>query len=140
MAVHRPVLLRFMLLYFALFAAFGSTSPFLPAFLVGRGFGPEEVGLTLGAATALRLICGPAAGRLADRLQVFRAELAVCAVLAASAALLYLQSTDSGLWRSSLWSKPRRSPLSFPWPTPFHSPALEHNTEGRDLNTDGCAA
>jgi PPP family 3-phenylpropionic acid transporter len=96
MAVQRPVLLRFMLLYFALFAAFGCTSPFLPAFLIGRGLGPEELGLTLGMATTLRLICGPIAGRLADRLQSFRAELAVCAILAASAAILYL--VIHGFW------------------------------------------
>jgi MFS transporter, PPP family, 3-phenylpropionic acid transporter len=47
-------------------------------------------------ATALRLICGPIAGRLADRLQAFRAELAVCAVVAASAAILYL--VIHGFW------------------------------------------
>jgi MFS transporter, PPP family, 3-phenylpropionic acid transporter len=84
------------LLYSALFSAFGFASPFLPAFLVGRGLGPEEVELVLGAATALRLVCGPIAGRLADRLQAFRAELAVCAILAASAALLYL--VVHGFW------------------------------------------
>src|SRR5215813_15623629 len=96
MPVERRALLRFITLYFALFSAFGFASPFLPAFLAGRGLGPEEVGLVLGAATALRLICGPIAGRLADRLQAFRAELAVCAVLAASAALLYLAA--HGIW------------------------------------------
>jgi MFS transporter, PPP family, 3-phenylpropionic acid transporter len=90
MAFERRVLLRFMLLYSALFSAFGCASPFLPAFLAGRGLEPEELGLVLGAATALRLVCGPIAGRVADRLQAFRVELAVCAILAASAALLYL--------------------------------------------------
>jgi len=83
-----------MTLYAALFSAFGFASPFLPAFLAGRGLGPEELGFVLGAATALRLICGPIAGRLADRLQAFRAELAVCAILAASAALLYLAAHE----------------------------------------------
>ena len=52
MAVERPVLLRFMTLYCALFSAFGCASPFLPAFLAGRGLGPEELGLVLGGATA----------------------------------------------------------------------------------------
>src|SRR6266481_1808215 len=94
MTVGRGVLLRFMTLYAALFSAFGFASPFLPAFLAGRGLGPEELGFVLGAATALRLICGPIAGRLADRLQAFRAELAVCAILAASAALLYLAAHE----------------------------------------------
>jgi PPP family 3-phenylpropionic acid transporter len=48
----------------------------------------------LGASTALRLVCGPIAGRLADRLKAYRAELAVCAVLAAAAALLYLAAHE----------------------------------------------
>jgi PPP family 3-phenylpropionic acid transporter len=96
MAVDRRALLRFMTLYVALFSAFGFASPFLPAFLAGRGLGPEELGFVLSAATALRLVCGPIGGRLADRLHAFRAELAVCAILAASAALLYLAA--HGFW------------------------------------------
>src|SRR5262245_26979014 len=64
----------------SLVAAFGFASPFLPAFLAGRGLGPEELGFVLSAATALRLVCGPIGGRLADRLHAFRAELAVCAI------------------------------------------------------------
>lgn len=96
MAVERPVLLRFILLYSALFSAFGCASPFLPAFLAGRGLGPEELGLVLGGATALRLVCGPIAGRMADRLQAFRAELAVCAILAASVTILFLVA--HGFW------------------------------------------
>jgi MFS transporter, PPP family, 3-phenylpropionic acid transporter len=96
MAVQRRTVLQFMALYVVLFSAFGCTSPFLPAFLAGRGLEPEELGLVLGAATALRLVCGPIAGRLADRLQAFRTELAVCAILAASAAILYL--VTHGFW------------------------------------------
>jgi MFS transporter, PPP family, 3-phenylpropionic acid transporter len=94
MTAERGALFRFMTLYAALFSAFGFASPFLPAFLVGRGLGPEELGLVLGASTALRLVCGPIAGRLADRLQAYRAELAVCAILAAGAALLYLAAHE----------------------------------------------
>jgi MFS transporter, PPP family, 3-phenylpropionic acid transporter len=96
MAVERRVLLRFVLLYSALFAAFGATSPFLPAFLAGRGLGAGELGIVLGAATAVRLVSGPIAGRVADRFQVFRAELAACAIVAAGAALLYF--TVHGFW------------------------------------------
>ena len=96
MAVDRRVLLRFVLLYSALFAAFGATSPFLPAFLAERGLGAEELGIVLGAATAVRLVCGPIAGRVADRFQLFRAELAVFAIVAAGAALLYF--TVHGFW------------------------------------------
>jgi len=62
-AVEHRALLRFMMLYSALFSAFGLASPFLPAFLAGRGLGPEEIGLVLGAATALRLVCGVCPGR-----------------------------------------------------------------------------
>lgn len=90
MATKHQTLIRFALLYGALFSAFGFASPFLPAFLAERGLGTEEVGFVLGAATAVRLACGPLAGRLADRFQIFRAALAVCAIVAAGAALLYL--------------------------------------------------
>ena len=96
MAVEHRALLRFILLYCALFSAFGCTSPFLPAFLAGRGLGPEELGFALGAATAVRLVCGPLAGRLADRLRAFRAGLAFCAILGSSAALLYFAA--HGVW------------------------------------------
>jgi PPP family 3-phenylpropionic acid transporter len=58
--------------------------------------GAEELGIVLGAATALRLACGPIAGRVADRFQIFRAELAACAILAASAGVLYLAT--QGFW------------------------------------------
>jgi PPP family 3-phenylpropionic acid transporter len=96
MAVEQRALLRFILLYATLFSAFGSSSPFLPAFLAGRGLGADELGFVLGAATAARLFCGPIAGRIADRFQLFRAELAVCASIAAGAALLYLLA--HGFW------------------------------------------
>jgi PPP family 3-phenylpropionic acid transporter len=86
----RAALARFILLYAALFGAFGISSPFLPAFLASRGLQPEELGLLLGAGTALRLISGLFAGRVADARNAFRAELAIFAVLAAAAALLYL--------------------------------------------------
>ena len=96
MPVEHRALLQFMFLYFALFSAFGLASPFLPVFLAGRGLDSEQVGFVLGLATVLRLVCGPLAGRLADALQSFRAELAICAILAASAALLYL--VVDGFW------------------------------------------
>src|SRR5262249_61013785 len=70
MPAERRALLRFITLYFALFSAFGFASPFLPAFLAGRGLAAEEFGLVLGAPTALRLVCGPIAGLLSDPLQV----------------------------------------------------------------------
>src|ERR1700728_318238 len=40
---------RFLLLYGAMFAAFGVASPFLPALLHQRGLGPSEIGAVLAA-------------------------------------------------------------------------------------------
>jgi MFS transporter, PPP family, 3-phenylpropionic acid transporter len=96
MTAGRPVLLGFITLYAALFSAFGLYSPFLPALLTERGLAPEQLGLVLGAATALRLASGPIAGRMADRFQIFHIELAVCPILAASAGVLYLATP--GFW------------------------------------------
>src|SRR3954468_22425053 len=81
---------RFVLLYAALYAAFGVASPFLPAFLQSKGLAPEQIGVVLAAATAIRLITGPCAGRLADRLAAPRAVLAACTALSAAAAILFL--------------------------------------------------
>jgi len=89
MTFQHGALIRFVLLYAGLFSAFGLVSPFLPAFLASRGLPPEDLGLVLGAGTAVRLVFGPFAGRLADRFHAFRAELALFAVLAAMAALSY---------------------------------------------------
>jgi len=61
------VLLRFVALYALMYGAFGVSSPFLPAFFEGRGLTPEQLGALFGAGTAIRLISGPACGRLADR-------------------------------------------------------------------------
>jgi PPP family 3-phenylpropionic acid transporter len=67
MTFQHGALTRFVLLYAGLFSAFGLVSPFLPAFLASRGLAPEHLGLVLGAGTAVRLVFGPFAGRLADR-------------------------------------------------------------------------
>jgi MFS family permease len=76
---------RFLLLYGAMFAAFGVASPFLPA-LHERGLGPSEIGAVLAAGTAVRLITGPIISRLADRFgkhsQILAILLAVAAVIA----------------------------------------------------------
>ena len=84
---------RFVALYALLFAAFGVSSPFLPAFIGTRGIGVEEIGLIFAAGTALRLVSALLVGRLADRLALRRETLAGCAVLAAVAALLYLPAS-----------------------------------------------
>jgi MFS transporter, PPP family, 3-phenylpropionic acid transporter len=99
MTAGRGILLGFIALYAVLFGAFGFTSPFLPAFLSARGLGPEQLGLVLGSATALRLVCGPIAGRLADRFQAHRAGLAISGAVAASATLFYFLA--DGVWMVS---------------------------------------
>lgn len=58
---------RFVLLYSALFAAFGVASPFLPGLLQQDGLGPNAIGIVLASGTAIRLLAGPVGGRLADR-------------------------------------------------------------------------
>ena len=83
-------LARFIVLYAALYAAFGVQSPFLPAFLEARGLEPGSIGLVLASATAIRLVAGPVAGRAADRLQALRGVLAGFTAAAALIALGYL--------------------------------------------------
>ncbi|HZT19898.1 MAG TPA: MFS transporter, partial [Dongiaceae bacterium] len=90
------MLLRFALLYGALYSAFGVQSPYLPVLLQSRGLGPELIGLVLGANTAVRLVAGPAAGQLADALGARRAVLAACALLAAALAPVYLAASSFG--------------------------------------------
>jgi MFS transporter, PPP family, 3-phenylpropionic acid transporter len=66
-----------------MYAAFGVSSPFLPAFLQERGLTPDQLGILLGVGTAVRLVSGPLCGRLADRTEARRTVLASCAALAA---------------------------------------------------------
>jgi MFS family permease len=90
MCVRRDLLLRFLLLYGMLYCSFGLSSPFLPAFLASRGIGSEWLGFLIGGGTAVRLLSAPFAGRLADVFGAFRLELALFAISAAVASLLYL--------------------------------------------------
>jgi MFS transporter, PPP family, 3-phenylpropionic acid transporter len=89
-------LTRFILLYGAMYAAFGVASPFLPAFVSARGVPPEQLGLMLGAGTAVRLLTAPLAGRLGDVLQALRVVLVVCTGLAGTVTLGYLAA--HGVW------------------------------------------
>jgi PPP family 3-phenylpropionic acid transporter len=65
-------LTRFILLYGAMYAAFGVASPFLPTFMSRRGLLPEQLGLVLAAGTALRLLTSPLAGRVGDLIHSLR--------------------------------------------------------------------
>src|SRR5437016_1179649 len=77
---------RFVLLFSVLYAAFGVTSPFLPAFLSSRGLAPEQIGVLLALCTTIRLFSGPTAARIADHLQALRMVLSGCTVIAGLAA------------------------------------------------------
>ena len=93
---------RFLLVYSALFAAFGVASQFLPGLLIQDGLSPGILSLVLAGGTAIRLIAGPLGGRLADRtgrpsavLPAFGAASAVIAsayAVARGMSLLFLVS------------------------------------------------
>ena len=83
----------FLILYGVLYAGFGVQSPYLPSLLESRNLGAEAIALVLGAGTAIRLIAGPVAGRLADILEAPKAVLAACSAAAALIVLGYLQQT-----------------------------------------------
>ena len=80
---------RFLVLYAALYGAYGCVSPILPSFLAARGLAAGEIGVLLATAGAVRIVAGPLAGRLADRRRV-RPVLAASAALAGLAALAHL--------------------------------------------------
>ena len=86
-AFPNAALSRFLVLYGALYAGFGVQSPYLPSLLDSRDLRPEAIALVLAAGTAVRLAAGPAAGRLADRLDAPELILALCAAAAALIAL-----------------------------------------------------
>ncbi|HQT78514.1 MAG TPA: MFS transporter [Rhodopila sp.] len=87
---------RFVGLYAALFLAFGVASPFLAAFLHGKGLLPAGIGLVLAAGTAVRLGAGPLFGRIADRFGAPRPVLVGCVAGAGIIAFCYLPAI--GLW------------------------------------------
>jgi PPP family 3-phenylpropionic acid transporter len=95
-SVRSNPLTRFILLYAAMYSGFGVASPFLPSFLSARGLPPEQLGLVLGAGTAVRLLTAPLAGRVGDLIQALRVVLVVCIALAASVTLGYLAA--HGFW------------------------------------------
>jgi PPP family 3-phenylpropionic acid transporter len=84
---------RFAVLYALMYAAFGVSSPFMPAFFEGRGLAPEQLGILFAAGTAIRLVAGPVGGRLADLTQALRAVLAACQLLAALVAIGLLSAS-----------------------------------------------
>ena len=80
----------FLLLYSALYCAYGTESAYLPAFLLSHGLAVQRVGLVLAAGTLVRIVAGPAVGRLADSLRRRRAVLTVAASLSGVVGATYL--------------------------------------------------
>lgn len=80
---NRSPLPRFLILYAAMFSAFGVASPFLPGLLQQDGLGPGSIGIVLASGTAIRLVAGPLGGRIADR--TGRAALVLSGFTAAAA-------------------------------------------------------
>ena len=69
----------FLLLYGALFCAYGTESAYMPAFLLSHGLPVERIGLVLAAGMVVRIASGAAIGRLADRLRRRKQVLTVAA-------------------------------------------------------------
>ena len=88
-----PVLAAYLALYVALYAGFGTASPFLPSFLSERGLTPSQIGLLLAAGTAIRLLSAPLAAQVADRTGRPRLVLLVFLGLSSAVALLYLPAS-----------------------------------------------
>ena len=88
MRISAPV--AYILLYAALYAAFGVASPFWPRFFETRALSPQEIGIVLAAAMLTRLLAGPMVGMLADRAGSLRFALAICSALAAASAAALL--------------------------------------------------
>src|ERR1700742_4072959 len=49
----------YLLLYIALYSAYGTESAYLPAFLGYHGLSNEQIGLVLAAGTVVRIVAGP---------------------------------------------------------------------------------
>ena len=80
----------FLLLYGALYAAYGTESAYLPAFFQAHALPVQSIGTVLAAGTVVRILAGPAAGRLADRLGARRGVLAAAAGLSGLVGTAYL--------------------------------------------------
>ena len=92
--------IAYIILYTALYAAFGVASPFWPKFFETRALISQQIGLILAAAMLMRLFAGPLVGVLADRLGSLRLVLAICAASAAvtAAALFWATTFSLLLW------------------------------------------
>lgn len=94
--VRIPSPIGYLIIYFALYAAFGAASPFWPKLLETRALDSQQIGLILAVAMMTRLVSGPLVAMLADLLGSLRLVLAGCAALAASAAVALF-------WAGAFW-------------------------------------
>jgi MFS transporter, PPP family, 3-phenylpropionic acid transporter len=91
-----PPFPRFVILYAAMYAAFGAVSPFLPAYFGDRGLTAQQIAFVIGIANVVRIVSAPLIGRLADRRRAWRGTLAVCLTGAGALALAYLPAHGFG--------------------------------------------
>ncbi|MET3840564.1 MFS transporter [Bradyrhizobium sp. OAE829] len=94
MRISGPI--AYIILYAALYAAFGVASPFWPKFFESRALSSQQIGLVLAAAMSMRLAAGPLIGLLADCMRSLRGVLAICIVMAAGAAATFI-------WADAFW-------------------------------------
>jgi MFS transporter, PPP family, 3-phenylpropionic acid transporter len=97
LAVRISAPIAYILLYAALYAAFGVASPFWPRFFETKALGPQEIGIVLATGMFTRLFAGPVVGMFADRAGALRLALAVCTVLASALAATLLWAQSFGL-------------------------------------------
>lgn len=95
-AMRQNALPGFLLTYALFYGAYGCISPFLPNFLQEHGLSAGEIASVLAAATLMRLVAGPLAGRLADHLGATRAVLTVSAGFTGLITFAYL--AGYGFW------------------------------------------
>ena len=99
-ALRQGPLVAFLALFAALYGAYGTQSPFFPAFLGSRRLSAEAIGAVLAYSTAVKLVAAPLAGRLADRIGKGRLVLAAFAAATGLSGLAYL--AISGVWAAAL--------------------------------------
>jgi MFS transporter, PPP family, 3-phenylpropionic acid transporter len=80
----------FLLLYGALFSAYGTESAYMPAFLLSHGLPVERIGLVLAVGLVVRIASAAAIGRLADRLRRRKQVLTVAAALSGFVGSAYM--------------------------------------------------
>ncbi len=86
-------LIRFGLLYAAIFGAIAVIYPFIPIYFSLRGFSPSRIGLLLGAMEVSAIIAPFVVSRIADQTGRFRTVIAVCVLLGGISLVILHQLT-----------------------------------------------